>query len=341
MNNLYFNKIFFTNKKMDKTKTAKYEYLNDPYLLENFKKTYLSSLNVFLNDAKFTQKVATLPALKSSTITKYEKLIHKEEQEKLKRDLKRKKTAEMKDMNLRSSLKRNKSPENKKNVIKGITARYIIIDHELVEITLQAIEESNEVNSKLTDPFNAYFHENNEKIRRKALDQIISSIIPKSIINKGLDNNNNENNNNNNENNNNNNNNNNNENNNENKDVNNIEKDNIFTNTANTILLHDLKALEEKYKLYDEEQKKRDEKYGPVLKVFNENCENHNIITLDQKIDYFFYLYENNGIISPNKTTKTIRDPNQKRKNTNYKKMHSSIKGGNLESTISKIIMLI
>ena len=153
---------------MDKTKTAKYEYLNDPYLLENFKKTYLSSLNVFLNDAKFTQKVATLPALKSSTITKYEKLIHKEEQEKLKRDLKRKKTAEMKDMNLKSSLKRNKSPENKKNVIKGITARYIIIDHELVEITLQAIEESNEVNSKLTDPFNAYFHENNEKIRRKA-----------------------------------------------------------------------------------------------------------------------------------------------------------------------------
>ena len=301
---------------MDKTKTAKYEYLNDPYLLENFKKTYLSSLNVFLNDAKFTQKVATLPALKSSTITKYEKLIHKEEQEKLKRDLKRKKTSEMKDLNMKSSLKRNKSPEDKKNVIKGITARYIIIDHELIEITLQAIEESNEVNSKLTDPFNAYFHENNEKIRRKALDQIISSIIPKNLMNKEFDNINNDNN--------------------ENKD-NNIEKDNIFTNTANSILLHDLKALEEKYKLYDEEQKRRDEKYGPVLKNFNENCENHNIITLDQKIDYFFYLYENNGIISPNKTTKTIRDPNQKRKNTNYKKMHSSIKGGNLENTLSKI----
>ena len=323
---------------MDKTKTAKYEYLNDPYLLENFKNTYLASLNVFLNDSKFSQKVATLPALKSSTITKYEKLIHKEEQEKLKRDLKKKKTStDMKDLNLKSSLKKNKSPENKKNVVKGITARYIIIDHELVEITLQAIEESNEVNSKLTDPFNAYFHENNEKIRRKALDQIISSIIPKSIINKGLDNNNNENNNNNNENNNNNNNNNNNENNNENKDVNNIEKDNIFTNTANTILLHDLKALEEKYKLYDEEQKKRDEKYGPVLKVFNENCENHNIITLDQKIDYFFYLYENNGIINPNKNKTTVRDPNQKRKNTMYKKMHSSIKGGNTENTLSKI----
>ena len=214
---------------MDKTKTAKYEYLNDPYLLENFKNTYLASLNVFLNDSKFSQKVATLPALKSSTITKYEKLIHKEEQEKLKRDLKKKKTStDMKDLNLKSSLKKNKSPENKKNVVKGITARYIIIDHELVEITLQAIEESNEVNSKLTDPFNAYFHENNEKIRRKALDQIISSIIPKNLMNKEFDNINNDNN--------------------ENKD-NNIEKDNIFTNTANSILLHDLKALEEKYAL--------------------------------------------------------------------------------------------
>ena len=76
---------------MEKSKTDKYEYLNDPYLLENFKNTYLASLNIFLNDEKFTQKVATLPALKSSTITKYEKLIQKEEQEKLKRDLKRKK----------------------------------------------------------------------------------------------------------------------------------------------------------------------------------------------------------------------------------------------------------
>ena len=304
---------------MEKSKTDKYEYLNDPYLLENFKNTYLASLNIFLNDEKFTQKVATLPALKSSTITKYEKLIQKEEQEKLKRDLKRKKNLEMKDVNLKSSLKKNKSPENKKNIVKGITARYIIIDHELIEITLQAIEESNEVNSKLTDPFNAYFHENNEKIRRKALDQIISSIIPKSIMNKenkesynSTENNNNENN-------------------------EEVEKNSIFTNTANSILYHDLKALEEKYKLYDEEQKRRDEKYGPVLKNFNENCENHNIITLDQKIDYFFYLYENNGIINPNNQKKTIRDGNQKRKNTQYKKMHSSLKGSNMETTIAKV----
>ena len=60
---------------MEENKTDKYEYLNAPCLLENFKNTYLASLNVFLNDDKFNQKVENLPQLKSSTITKYEKLI--------------------------------------------------------------------------------------------------------------------------------------------------------------------------------------------------------------------------------------------------------------------------
>ena len=60
---------------MEENKTDKYEYLNAPCLLENFKNTYLTSLNVFLNDDKFNQKVENLPQLKSSTIPKYEKLI--------------------------------------------------------------------------------------------------------------------------------------------------------------------------------------------------------------------------------------------------------------------------
>ncbi len=261
---------------MEKSKTDKYEYLNDPYLLENFKNTYLASLNIFLNDEKFTQKVATLPALKSSTITKYEKLIQKEEQEKLKRDLKRKKNLEMKDVNLKSSLKKNKSPENKKNIVKGITARYIIIDHELIEITLQAIEESNEINSKLTDPFNAYFHENNEKIQKKALDHIVNSIFPKNINNNKEE-----------------------------------ENKKIFEETANSILFHDLKILEERYKDYEIDRKNKQEKYSNNIKNFNENCENHNIITLDQKIDYFVYLYSN-GNMNTNKNIKfhTIKESN-------------------------------
>ena len=61
---------------------------------------------------------------------------------------------------------------------------------------MQAIEESNEMNNKLTDPFNAYFHESNPKIRKKALEQIINNIMPhknnkeKNGDNKNIDNNN-------------------------------------------------------------------------------------------------------------------------------------------------------
>ena len=68
----------------------KYEFLNSPILLEEFRKKYLSSLNIFLNDEKFKEKTDALPALKSSTISKYEKLIKKEQSEKEKRKRKKK-----------------------------------------------------------------------------------------------------------------------------------------------------------------------------------------------------------------------------------------------------------
>ena len=257
---------------MEKSKTDKYEYLNAPCLLENFKNTYLASLNVFLNDDKFNQKVENLPQLKSSTITKYEKLIFKEEQEKLKKNKKKKEPSNLKKA---SPSKIIKNPQNKK-INKMLTMRYIILDHELVEITLQAIEESNEINSKLTDPFNAYFHENNEKIQKKALDHIVNSIFPK--------------------------------NNNNNKEE---ENKKIFEETANNILFHDLKILEERYKDYEIDRKNKQEKYSNNIKNFNENCENHNIITLDQKIDYFVYLYSN-GNMNTNKNIKfhTIKESN-------------------------------
>ena len=257
---------------MEENKTDKYEYLNAPCLLENFKNTYLASLNVFLNDDKFNQKVENLPQLKSSTITKYEKLIFKEEQEKLKKNKKKKEPSNLKKA---SPSKIIKNPQNKK-INKMLTMRYIILDHELVEITLQAIEESNEINSKLTDPFNAYFHENNEKIQKKALDHIVNSIFPKNINNNKEE-----------------------------------ENKKIFEETANNILFHDLKILEERYKDYEIDRKNKQEKYSNNIKNFNENCENHNIITLDQKIDYFVYLYSN-GNMNTNKNIKfhTIKESN-------------------------------
>ena len=41
---------------LEKHINTKYEYLNAPCLIEDFRKTYLTSLNIFLNDYKFKTK---------------------------------------------------------------------------------------------------------------------------------------------------------------------------------------------------------------------------------------------------------------------------------------------
>ena len=294
----------------------KYEYLNAPCLLEDFKSNYLTSLNIFLNDQKFKEKTDALPVLKSSAITKYEKLISKEEADRLKKKSKNKKLQPLSLENGNSIKNKisNTTPNiSKKQMLKGIQVRYIIIDHELVEISLQAIEENNEINNKLTDPFNAYFHEQNPKIRKKALEQIISNIMPNKTYNKEL---------------------------NKNDDIpsnniihtntNNFRRNSInnkrgskanninITNTennffkrnkinSNDILYTDLEILQKRYQNYDLEQKKKEEKYAPILKLFKDNCNTHNIITLDQKIDYFVYLYKNNMLKVSKPKEKTMR----------------------------------
>ena len=268
----------------------KYEYLNAPCLLEDFKSNYLTSLNIFLNDHKFREKTDALPVLKSSAITKYEKLISKEEAELLKKKTKQKnkfsnKLLPLENENKQNKLRSNTTPNiNKKRISKGIQMRYIIIDHELVEISLQAIEESNEINNKLTDPFNAYFHEHNPKIRKKALEQIINNIMPNKNYSK--------------------------DNSKKDNDNNNSRRgsiknkisnynacnteNNFFRKSSNDFLFRDLEILQKRYQNYDNDRKKKDEKYGAILKQFKDNCNINNIITLDQKIDYFVYLHDNN-----------------------------------------------
>ena len=285
----------------------KYEYLNAPCLLEDFKSNYLASLNIFLNDDKFKEKTDSLPVLKSSAITKYEKLISKEEAELLKKNTKLKNKISNKLQPL--SLENEKNQKNiisittpnasKKQLSKGIQVRYIIIDHELVEISLQSIEENNEINNKLTDPFNAYFHEHNPKIRKKALEQIINNIMPNKNKNNKNENNNNSrrsssnnikiNHNNNNK---------------------ILNTDNNFFNHSkinkNDFLFRDLEILQKRYKNYDLEQKGKEDKYAPILKQFKDNCNTNNIITLDQKIDYFVYLYKNNMLRTAKQKESTI-----------------------------------
>ena len=299
----------------------KYEFLNAPILLDEFRKNYLSSLNIFLNDKKFKEKTDSLPVLKSSAISKYEKLIQKEENERAKKKLKYKRnnsTGAFKSLAENILMSPNKK-DLKKLFNKGNQIRYIINDHELIRINLQAIEENNEINNKLTDPFNAYFHENNPKIRRKALEQIINGIMPKeyqlkkemNLNNKSKFNNN------------------------SNHSDNNLNLDyNIINNNENLRILNkNLDILHEKFKPYEEIQKKKSDKYRPILKQFKDNCENHGIITLDQKIDYFVYLYKNDAFKSKNKN---VSNNNFNKKAFNTKKELERLRQATT-SLISKI----
>lgn len=240
---------------MEKSKGNKYEYLSHPCLLDNFKQTYLSSLNMFLNDEKYLSKINSLPLVKSSSIVRFEKDIERKQQEKEKKTKLKSQHNLMKlpiaasnaNVNPSTSALNAKTKSNK--IDKMLSIRYIVIDHELVEITLSALEESNECNSKLTDPFNAYFLESNEKIRRKALEQIIANIIPKRQDKEGSD------------------------------------KESNIT----SLLSQEMKAIECKYKL-SEEEKKQKSISNSLLKAFDESCTSHSIISLDQRIDYFVHL---------------------------------------------------
>ena len=271
-------------EEFEKLNHNKYEFLNAPILLEEFRNKYLSSLNIFLNDDKFKEKTDSLPSLKSSTISKYEKLINKEQKEKEKKRRYKRSSSTIAFQNAGENI--ISSPQHKKIskklLNKGNQLRYIINDHELIKINLQVIEENSEMNKKLTDPFNSYFHESNSKIRKKALEQIINSLLPKGNSIKeennkfqnsksNLPNTNNTN------------------------DLN-IDPEIIKDNETLRLLHKNYQILHEKFQYYQDLQKKKSEKYAPILKQFSDSCENHGIITLDQKIDYFVYLHKTNAL---------------------------------------------
>ena len=58
------------------------QYLKNPQITQKFKQNYLSSLNIYLDDKNFENKVSVLPKLKSQVITKYEKSLEKMKKEK-------------------------------------------------------------------------------------------------------------------------------------------------------------------------------------------------------------------------------------------------------------------
>ena len=277
--------IFYQNK---------HKFLNSSDLLDNFKKSYLNSLQVILDDEKFKEKTDTLPLLKSSVINKYEKMFAKRELEKQK-ILNRENNLNSTEPNNIRLTNRGRTTNSllKKSVAKPIPIRYIIIDNHLINITLEGIEENNEINNQLTDPLNSYFQESNPKVRKKAVEAIINNIFikptqnNKNINNKNVD-----------------------------KTKSNIlpkinrSVEHIFKNDENLININknknyddifykDLEELDLKYKLNTEHNNENHEKYKEVIKRFNDKCEDNNITTLGQKIDYFVYLFNKDSSINP------------------------------------------
>ena len=277
------------------------KYSNSNQLTENFKKSYLTSLQLILDDDKFKEKAETLPLLKSSVINKYEKMLARKKfkiqsQNKGKMGVETNNNIQNKNViNNNEKPKKNNLDINSKKIIQ---TRYIILDKQLTEITLKSIEENSEINNKLTDPFNSFFQESNPKIRKNALDQIMNNIFVGENESKENE-----------------------------KDIlpeiNNyknpnleLDLDNNNTNKNDDIFYKDLETLENKFRLNTEIDQINHEKYGNAINDFETKCVNYNIVTLGQKIDFFTYLYNEDlkkkqKLLKKQTKKKTYRNPSK------------------------------
>ena len=241
------------------------KYSNSNKISKDFKQSYLNSLQIILDDDKFKEKVETLTLLKSSVINKYEKMLAKKK-EKLRLENKKYKKINKTEQNTYeiNNDKKTKILGIVNNPKKIIQMRYIILDKQLTEISLKSIEENTEINNKLTDPFNSFFQESNQKIRKNAKEQILNNIfVIKEDENKDIL-----------------------------PDILNNNKMNLELNIDNNkdIFYKDLEAFENKYKLNIETEEKNNEKYAKTINEFEEKCQNYDIVTLGQKIDFFSFL---------------------------------------------------
>ena len=301
-------------EKKNITELQTHKYIDSSDLVDNFKKSYLNSLKIILDDEKFKEKTDTLPLLKSSVINKYEKMFAKREIEKQKL-LNKEYRINSTEPNLGGISKRGLTTNSmtlKKNIAKSIPIRYIIIDNQLVNITLDALEENNEINSKLTDPFSSYFQESNPKIRKKAVDQIIHNIFIKptqhDISEESEDDYD------------------------KNKNLilpqiisgNNVQIENLENSnknkTENDAFYKDLEYLDEKFRLNTEHALENHEKYKEPMKNFKNKCEHHNITTLGQKIDFFVYLFNKDSSINPRVIDLKNHNLYNNNANSNFKK---------------------
>lgn len=153
------------------------------------------------------------------------------------------------------------------------------MDPENRELDLNKLDSNFEYQTKLMNPYKTYLIEENDKLKRQALEQIISNALrydkKKKKTLKAA------------------------ENNNENT-INNSQNNTQFNNTnmnSSQISIVDQEYLNTlKNKLQIGNKNIHNYNFETFLKFFNENCEMHNLITVDQKIDYFVHLKGSNAL---------------------------------------------
>ena len=288
------------------------KYSNSNRLAQDFQQKYLSSLQLILDDNKFKEKAESLPLLKSSVINKYEKMLTKRNEKLFSQGKHYKKINKTEENNIGTNTKKGKFENNLK---KNIQVRYIILDKQFIEISLKAIEENSDISNKLEDPFNSFFKELNPKIRKTALDQIIDNIFVVKEKPK--------------------------ENEKETPPNENLDKQKLKLDGNNKdIFYKDLEAFENKYRLNTEIEQKNHEKYGKAISEFEEKCQNYNIRTLGQKIDFFSYLYNENSkkkqiTVQTNRTEKLSNNLNSKKASPKHNNFN------NLPPALKKVLPLI
>lgn len=135
--------------------------------------------------------------------------------------------------------------------------RYILYESQNVELDLNKIEEGYDYRSKLPNPFKTYFNETSDKIKKQAVEQILAGIMVKDKKNI----------------------------------INNV------LNTSNSENIEEQMILSKFSKDMGKTKEKVKDHYEAFMKFFKDSCDHHNLITLDQKIDYFVQL-KNNSLMN-------------------------------------------
>jgi hypothetical protein len=150
-----------------------------------------------------------------------------------------------------------------------VTIRYLILDPENREIDLNNIEENYEYRAKLLNPYKTYLQEENDKIKKQALEQIISNALlgvrdKKKTMNQSNS-----------------------------SRQGNININNTINSATNNNLNNSNISISLDSSIQKQNHKNSKENFDFFMKYFKDACEANNLVTVDQKIDYFVYMKNN------------------------------------------------